>query len=237
MGLLGRGCGGTERESLPSLTTTAGKRNGGSNSNSGGGNSIEEACVGGGGKGEHRGHDVTTKPKQESLRGGETRGSASAKLRPPSREEGGRRLSAADETEISAEAMGRGAGTESSDGDSLPTTRNTYAEAALRRLKRARGALEEALDELGRSTVDELGLAPPAYMDLHFPFPPSGEEEDFPEGGEELEEGREGKGTGKESVGWLRQWKKRGELSFSSIYIYIYFLFIFPLYCISYLYI
>lgn len=209
MGLLGRGRGGTERESLSSPTTTAGTRNGGSNSNNG---EDEEACVGGGGRGrgEHRGHDVTTKPKQESLRGGETRASASAKLRPPSREEGGRRLSTDDETGISTEAMGRVDGEESGGGDSPPTTRNTYAEAALRRLKRARGALEEALDELGKSTVDELGLAPPAYMDLHFPFPPSGEEEGFPEGGEESQGVREGKTVGKESVGWLRQWKKRG---------------------------
>lgn len=229
MGLLGRGRGGTERESRSPMTTT-GTRNGGSDSDSGEDN--KEACSGGVAEGEHRGHDVTTKPKQASLRGGETQAtssasaSASAKLRPPSREGGGRRLSTADETGSSTEAVGREAGTESagdggdSDGDSAPTTRYTYAEAALRRLKRARGALEEALDELGRSTVDELGLAPPAYMDLHFPFPPSGEEEGLAAGDEESEGGRVGKGAGKESVGWLRQWKKRGELSFSSIYIF-----------------
>lgn len=37
----------------------------------------------------------------------------------------------------------------------------TRAEVARRRIKLARGALEDALDELGRSALDELGLAPP----------------------------------------------------------------------------
>ena len=93
------------------------------------------------------------------------------------------------------------------------SSRQTYTAAALRGLKRARVALEEALDELGRSTVDELGLAPPAYMDLHFPFPLTSDSSDDNEAS--AGDGVEGEGRGrdkreKERAGWLRQWQKKG---------------------------
>ena len=86
--------------------------------------------------------------------------------------------------------------------------RENYADVARRRIKRARVALEEALDELGRSAVDELGLAPPAYMDMDFFAPPpdavkATESGDTVEGDGEVEAGKEG---GRPS--WLRQFKK-----------------------------
>lgn len=63
------------------------------------------------------------------------------------------------------------------------------AEAAMQRIKRARGALEDALDALGRSALDELGLAPPAYMELH--SPPTDTDEGPEKEGQELLERRE----------------------------------------------
>ncbi|CAM9439961.1 unnamed protein product [Ectocarpus sp. 4 AP-2014] len=81
-------------------------------------------------------------------------------------------------------------------GDRGPYSAAAAAEAARRRIKRARVALEDALDELG------LGGSP-AYMDLDFgPTDRGGSKK------EEMEEevvGKEGRGSG-----WLSQWRKRG---------------------------
>eukprot|EP00752_Nemacystus_decipiens_P002053 g1966.t1 len=111
---------------------------------------------------------------------------------------------------------GGGSGSGGGGGDKGgPYSAAAAAEAARRRIKRARVALEEALDELGRSAIDELGLAPPAYMGLDFTAPPPPPVAVAEEGGEgaaaAVEEAKkESKREEGERMGWLRQWKNRG---------------------------
>lgn len=157
--------------------------------------------------------DMALLPKRSKKRGG---GVENGESRPAAAS------SADDDATAAAAATDSGGGKSGGGGggDKLggvyPYSAAAAAEAARRRIKRARVALEEAIDELGRSAIDELGLAPPAYMDLDYEFTPppldavKGKEED---GGEEKEDEQEEKvasGEERQRLRWLRQWRKRG---------------------------